>query len=161
MENTGRYQVWDEPTGSWLEVDELDRRVNGPAIPGVKPNTLKLGLVDHPRGNLRQFGTGAVRDSDADTTRYDLIPPAPLRRLAETYAEGAQKYSDHNWLKGMPYSVTINHVIRHINLWLERDTTEDHLAHAAWGLFALMTFNSQGRDTELDDRYRFGEVHPS
>lgn len=102
--------------------------------------------------NLRQFGTGAVRDSDADNTRYDLIPPQPMRRLAETYAEGAMKYSDHNWLKGMPYSVTINHVLRHINLWLEGDSSEDHLAHAAWGLFAIMTFDAMQRP-ELDDRY--------
>ncbi len=52
----------------------------------------------------KQFATGAVRSDDADDARYDLISPIGQRRLAETYAEGARKYGDYNWTKGMPAS---------------------------------------------------------
>lgn len=88
----------------------------------------------------KQFSTGAVRSKDADSVRYDLIAPIPLRRIAETYAEGSAKYSDWNWLKGIPASDLMNHALRHIFLWLGGDTSEDHLAHACWNLFSTMHF---------------------
>jgi len=92
------------------------------------------------KDNLVQFSTGAVRSSDAEGVRYDLITPIGLRRLAETYAEGSRKYGDYNWQKGMPASVLLNHAIRHIYLYLEGDQSEDHLAHAAWNLLAVCHF---------------------
>ena len=95
-------------------------------------------MYDHP--DTVQFPTGAQRSADADGERYDLIAPIGLRRLAETYAEGAAKYGERNWERGMPASVLMNHAIRHLYLWIDGDTSEDHLSHAAWGLFALMTF---------------------
>lgn len=86
------------------------------------------------------FHTGAVRSSDAESVRYDLITPIGLRRLAETCAEGAAKYGDFNWHKGIPASVMLNHAIRHIYLWLEGDAGEDHLAHAAWNILGVCHF---------------------
>ena len=38
----------------------------------------------------------------------------------------------------MPFSTTLNHVIAHINEYLTGDKSEDHMAHAAWGLFVIM-----------------------
>ena len=90
--------------------------------------------------NIKQFVTGAVRSSDADNVRFDLITPIGLRRLAETFAEGAKKYSENNWLKGIPSTDLFNHAVRHLYLWLQGDTSEDHLAHAAWNIFAIMHF---------------------
>ena len=77
---------------------------------------------------------------DAEDERFDLITPFGLRRLAQTCAEGAAKYGDHNWQKGLPASSTVNHALRHINLWLMGDNSEDHLAHAAWNLLAVIHF---------------------
>jgi hypothetical protein len=88
------------------------------------------------------FSTGAVRGTDVDHVRYDLITPVGLRRLAETYAEGAKKYAPRNWEKGIPASNLLNHLINHIEQWRSGDRSEDHLAHAAWGLFALMHFET-------------------
>lgn len=89
---------------------------------------------------MTTFATGAVRSADADDVRFDLITPIGLRRLAETCAEGAKKYHDHNWEKGIPASVMLNHAIRHLYLWLQGDTTEDHLAHAAWNILGVCHF---------------------
>ena len=57
-----------------------------------------------PADDLKHFGTGAVRSSDAEQTRYDLISPIGLERIARTCAEGAKKYTPHNWERGMPVS---------------------------------------------------------
>jgi hypothetical protein len=111
--------------------------------------------------NKVTFDTGAVRDKQVAGSkesqfpaRYDLVSPIGLRRVAETYGEGAQKYSDHNWRKGMPFSVTANHALAHIVSWLMGDQSEDHLAHAAWNLFALMHFEETMphlNDIKVDD----------
>lgn len=96
--------------------------------------TETVAVVDE----VTKFATGAVRSKDANKTRYDLISPIGLRRLAETYHEGAVKYGDHNWEMGFPISDILNHGIRHVYLYLSGDRSEDHLSHAAWNLFAAM-----------------------
>jgi len=82
------------------------------------------------------FSTGATRSADARGERWDLIPSVGLRRVAETSAEGAAKYGENNWKKGIPVSDLLNHAIRHIYMYLEGDVSEDHLGHAAWNLLA-------------------------
>ena len=86
----------------------------------------------------KQFDTGAVRSSDADAVRYDLVSPIGLRRLAKTCHEGAEKYTPFNWEQGMPVGDLLNHAVRHVYLFLEGDRSEDHLGHAAWNLFGAM-----------------------
>lgn len=85
-----------------------------------------------------QFETGAVRSADRAKQRYDLISPIALRRLAETCHEGAVKYSDFNWEKGMPVSEMLNHALGHIYAYLSGDRSEDHLAHAMWNCGGAM-----------------------
>ena len=92
---------------------------------------------------ITQFPSGAIRSSDAEGVRFDLITPIGLRRLAETCAEGACKYGDYNWTRGIPASVMLNHAIRHIYLYLAGDEGEDHLAHAAWNLLAVCHFEEK------------------
>lgn len=86
-----------------------------------------------------QFSTGAVRSSDKAGVRYDLITPIGLRRIAETYKEGYDKYGAFNWERGMPISDILNHAIAHIYQFLSGvESGEDDLAHAAWNLLAAM-----------------------
>lgn len=84
------------------------------------------------------YETGAVRSSDAELTRYDLISPIGLAAVAAACAEGAQKYGDYNWEKGMPAADMVNHALRHIYVFLAGDRSEDHLGHAAWNLMAAI-----------------------
>lgn len=91
-------------------------------------------------GDRVSYESGATRSSDTEGLRYDLISPHGLKRLAMTCAEGAAKYGDHNWQKGMPGWDLLNRTIRHTYLYISGDRSEDHLAHAAWNLFAFMHF---------------------
>jgi len=84
------------------------------------------------------FSTGAVRSKDAEGARFDLVSPIGLRRVAETCREGADKYGDYNWEKGMPINDLLNHALQHIYNYLSGDRSEDHLGHAGWGLMAAM-----------------------
>lgn len=103
----------------------------------------------------REYDTGAVRSADCEQTRYDLITPIGLRRLAETYAEGAQKFGAFNWENGMPVTDLLNHAIAHVYKFLGGDRTEDHLAHAAWNL--LGAIHSMEKWPHLNQKWLRGE----
>ena len=107
--------------------------------------------TDEPavESNQTEFDTGAVRSAERAGQRYDLISPIGLRRLAETCHEGAVKYNDFNWEKGMPIHDILNHAIDHIYTFLSGNRDEDHLAHAAWNCFAAM--HSQELWPELNE----------
>lgn len=92
--------------------------------------------VKTENGGQVQFDTGAVRSSDAEGARFDLVSPIGLRRVAEACNEGAAKYGDYNWEKGMPIGDLLNHAIQHLYKYLSGDRSEDHLGHAAWGCMA-------------------------
>jgi hypothetical protein len=96
-------------------------------------------MIKRKRAPLIEMASGATR-SVINPARYDLISPIGLRRLAETYAEGAAIHGERNWEQGLPIDDCINRAIRHIYLGLDGDTSEDHFAHAAWNLFAAMHF---------------------
>lgn len=70
--------------------------------------------------------------------RFDLIPTAGLRAVAETYKEGSLRYGPFNWERGMEVHDLLNHAIRHLQLWIGGDRSEDHIGHAAWGYMAAI-----------------------
>lgn len=84
------------------------------------------------------YQSGAVRSSDAEATRYDLITPIGLAAVAAAAADGASKYSDYNWERGMPANDLLNHAIRHLYLFLSGNRDEDHLGHAAWNVMGAI-----------------------
>jgi hypothetical protein len=94
--------------------------------------------LERAEGTTAKFGTGAVRSDTVEAFRYDLVSPIGLREVARTCAEGAEKYGDFNWEKGMPVHDLLNHAIAHIYEFLSGDRSEPHLGHAAWNLLAAI-----------------------
>lgn len=105
--------------------------------------------MDNTHEQIRKHETGAVRSTDADGARFDLISPIGLRRLAARYKMGSDKYGDHNWKKGFKTSDVMNHVLTHLNKYLSGDRTDDNLAAAVWGLVTIMHFEETRSD--MDD----------
>jgi hypothetical protein len=89
-------------------------------------------------GKRQEFETGAVRDIQEGKGRFDLIPPHSLKRLAKHYEEGAKKYGDCNYLKGIPTKRIMDSALRHINNYREGDAVEDNLIAAIWNLIAIV-----------------------
>lgn len=92
----------------------------------------------------------ALREPSDGKGRYDLISPFGLARLARWYEMGANKYSDRNWEKGMPFSRYLDSALRHLNKFLMGMEDEDHLAAAAWNIIAIMHHQELGQK-ELDN----------
>lgn len=102
-------------------------------------------------GERMSYGEGkAVREPSVGKGRYDLVSPFATRRLAEWYELGAQKYADRNWEKGMPFSRYIDSAKRHLDKFIMGMEDEDHLAAAAWNIFAIMHHQELGQ-MEFDD----------
>ena len=89
-------------------------------------------------GNRRKFETGAVRDVITGKGRFDLVSPIALKRLAIHTQNGALKYSDRNWEKGIKLSSFIDSGIRHYLDFLEGKRDEDHLAASMWNAQAAI-----------------------
>lgn len=98
------------------------------------------GTIEESGRGPAKHPTGAVRDNQENKGRFDLISPIALKRLAIHYELGGKKYGDKNWLKGLPGWSCFSSAVRHLYQWLAGDRKEDHLAAAAWNIFALMHY---------------------
>ncbi|MBE6070039.1 MAG: hypothetical protein E7211_20475 [Clostridium lundense] len=86
----------------------------------------------------RSFETGAVRDVEVGKGRMDLLPAVAILRLARHFENGAIKYQERNWEKGIPIHSYIDSAIRHLMKYLDGQTDEDHLCAAAWNCMCAM-----------------------
>lgn len=105
----------------------------------INPDTTEQfagGIKDS--GSRTEFTTGAVRDMHEGKGRCDLLPPNALLRLAQHFEEGALKYSDRNWEKGIPCSSFLDSALRHIFKYMDGMNDEDHLIAAVWNLICLV-----------------------
>lgn len=112
--------------------------------------SIQLGAAAHAQigqfqtkdsGARVEFESGMVRDVQDDKPRYDLIPLAPLQRLAELYSRGAQKYGDRNWQKANSQDELDRFhasAFRHFIQFMKGDRDEDHGIGCVWNIFAAL-----------------------
>lgn len=98
------------------------------------------------QGIMETTEAGAKRESNEGRGRFDLLPYEAIEALAKWYEEGAVKYGDRNWEKGLSVKDCINRMIRHSlkagNGW----TDEDHLAAVMWNAAAAITMMQRRPD---------------
>lgn len=61
-----------------------------------------------------------------------------LLEVAKHYEEGAKKYGENNWQKGIPTWCYIDSAIRHYLKWLRGDTDEPHDRAFVWNLMCCI-----------------------
>ena len=118
-------------------------------------DTILPGTQLKDSGQRRQFPTGAVRDFATGKGRFDLLPPRAMREVAIHYEQGAVKYGENNYLKGIKLSVFLDSGIRHAFKVLEGLHDERHDRAAAWNMLAFLETAERIREgilpKELDD----------
>lgn len=57
--------------------------------------------------------------------------------VSEHYEEGAKKYGEYNWQKGIPCHSYIDSAIRHLMKWSRGDTDEPHDRAFLWNILSL------------------------
>lgn len=100
-------------------------------------------------------GTGAVRSSGEGRGRPSLLPFDALMEVSIHFEEGAAKYDDRNWEKGLKLSRYLDSMLRHVTDITMGDTSESHERAIAWNaLCFLATWKRIENGTlpaELDD----------
>ena len=89
-------------------------------------------------GDRRSFESGAVRDMAEGKGRCDLLPACAILRLSKHFENGAIKYEERNWERGIPMSAMLDSGMRHLLKYMDGQTDEDHLVAATWNLICAM-----------------------
>ena len=90
--------------------------------------------------------TYAIRafSDEEDVDIYTLI-----LEVSKHYEDGAKKYSENNWKKGIPLHCYLDSAVRHYLKYLRGDTDEPHDRAFVWNILgAIWTFEHM---PELDD----------
>lgn len=91
------------------------------------------------QGQMEIQEFGAKRESNKGRGRFDLLPYEAIEALAIWYEEGAEKYDERNWEKGISVKDCINRMNRHALKAANGYTDEDHLAAVMWNAAAAIT----------------------
>ena len=83
---------------------------------------------------MREFKTGAVRDSADGKGRYDLLPWGAIHALAQHCERGAAHYGERNVDKGIPQHSLVDSGGRHLSQYIQGDAEDHHLVAAAWNI---------------------------
>lgn len=153
---------WEESKGIQTEL-EIARLRNLP-VEMVSLDGLRDYLICHAERLRRlcdesegkssfvdRFASGAVRDSRRGKGRFDLLPPNAVKRWALRLELGAIRYSENNYLKGMPLSRILDSGLRHAFAYLSGDDSEDHLGALIW---------NAGAAAEIETRCLHGILSP-
>lgn len=94
---------------------------------------------------------------DQEKPRTDLLPTAPLLKIAEVLGFGAKKYDAHNWRGGIEYSRLLGAALRHLLAFndgedIDPESGLSHLAHL--GCCVLFLLEQEAKGTGVDDRYK-------
>ena len=66
-----------------------------------------------------------------------------LEAYARTMHEGAAKYGERVWEKGIPEDNLRNHAIHHLVKLIGGDTSEPHLDHLIWNVLTIIHFREK------------------
>lgn len=101
-------------------------------------------LITNPKGdstmlNIQHFiRTGdtiylyTAIDNFRRTRQWDM--PTLSLEVAKHFEEGAKKYGERNWEKGIPVQCYIDSGLRHYLKWLRGDTDEPHDRAFCWNI---------------------------
>ena len=99
-----------------------------------------MKYITKDSGERVEYPSGFNRDVQKGKPRYDLIPGSILKRLADLYSRGDEKYVDCNWQKAQTEeevkrfkASAWRHFVSWDNGW---DTEEDHAIAAIWNIIA-------------------------
>lgn len=69
---------------------------------------------------------------------YDRSITTMFLEVAKHFEDGAKKYGENNWQKGIPVNCYIDSAIRHYLKWLRGDTDEPHDRAFVWNLMCCI-----------------------
>ena len=79
-----------------------------------------------------------------------VLNPSVAHFYAQALHEGAEKYGERNWEKGIPESNLLNHALYHLFQLVQGDKSENHQSHLVWNVLTLIHFRLQETRSQND-----------
>lgn len=118
----------------------------------------KKNFITKDSGKREEYKGGSIRDKSCGKPKYNLLPPLALKRVANLYARGAEKYKEHNWCQhgsGIPFSRLYESALRHLmEFGAGENLEEDTLSACVFNILAIIHFQEIGRK-DLDDMFKW------
>lgn len=97
---------------------------------------------------------GYLRDVVTDFMKGDGFPDlaTALLEVSKHFEEGALKYGENNWQKGIPESSYIDSAVRHYLKWLRMDDDERHDRAFVWNIICLIWTHEHITDNPAADK---------
>lgn len=83
---------------------------------------------------------------------YGNFAASALLDVAKHFEEGAKKYGENNWQKGIPAKCYIDSAVRHYLKWLRGDKDEPHDRAFVWNLMCCIWEVDYREDNKNDTR---------
>lgn len=95
-----------------------------------------------------------LQDAVMDFMNGDCFPDAntALLEVSKHFEEGAAKYGERNWQKGIPESSYIDSAVRHYLKWLRGDNDERHDRAFVWNIMCLIWTHEHITDKPATDK---------
>ena len=99
--------------------------------------------MKYNQGKMETNSNGVNRESNEGRGRFDLFPYEAMEALAKWYEEGAKKYGERNWEKGIDINDCLNRMVRHALKASNNFEDEDHLSAVMWNAAAVITMRKR------------------
>jgi hypothetical protein len=104
----------------------------GRGIPlGYIQTFIDTGDIDYLMGAIEHFMLDGKPFGDCNWSTMFL-------EVAKHFEDGAKKYGEHNWQKGIPTHCYIDSAVRHYLKWLRGDTDEPHDHAFVWNILCCI-----------------------
>lgn len=70
--------------------------------------------------------------------RYEKCVPTMLLEVTKHFEDGAKKYGENNWQKGIPANCYVDSAVRHYLKWRRGDEDEPHDRAFVWNLMCCI-----------------------
>lgn len=96
----------------------------------------------HDSGERKEQTTGALSDPFHMNAAMELLSPYSLWQLSTWLGKGAEKYAPRNWEKGIPFSICVGKLMRHLAGYEMGKTDEPHLDAIGFWWHALTHYEA-------------------
>jgi len=100
-----------------------------------KPDNVLLSVDKYIKSGKTQYLHNAIEDF-CTLTRWDYC--TMLLEVSKQFEDGARKYGDNNWRKGIPLHCYIDSALRHYIKYCRGDKDEPHDRAVCWNLLCAI-----------------------
>lgn len=102
-------------------------------FPEIKAGSVFRELYNFTKTGDDGYLLGVLAENDVYEAASDMFLEA-----AKHFEDGAKKYGEHNWQKGIPVKCYIDSAIRHYLKWIRGDDDEPHDRAFCWNILCAI-----------------------